>query len=413
MSDSDDIDNLLDDIERGGGGDSGDNASPADAPDLWGALQALEELSAADAEAFSRELSKAVAEAVSSAVVASLEVRPARPRVGGVVAPTPPIVQPGAPAKRGPGRPSKVPPAPRLKVLGIVNAPCNPDSQVELSYDDPVAFRGLLAYLKAARVSTFDLHCDEWGITVYARPSQASRSEILARLEGEKMNLYYCSSPVRLLFSREQCDSIIQAIDKTVAWVSIVIAEGDESHMSVILQCPASGNEITYTLSAGTAGGDEYLAACNELLDLKDEEFSEAVYPVRFSLSAACLKKLINDSGRVAAEITLTVHGEGDRSYLVVSGQGSKTDVVYSSQFAAKSISLEHKADPDFGMFEIGVSVADLRNIAASTVTPVHTICLDRERPLIIESALDDEDAPAKPSGRGLHVYTFVLPRRD
>lgn len=138
----------------------------------------------------------------------------------GAAPPAPAAAIPGeAPAalaakRRGPGRPSKLPPPPQVPVHGIVSAPTYEDSLLELGFDSPDAFKQLFLFLGKLGCPQVILHATPTQLSFNALSSteQLSASAVV---EGSRMNHYYCARDLWLNLCYDDVKDIFKRVDKT------------------------------------------------------------------------------------------------------------------------------------------------------------------------------------------------------
>jgi hypothetical protein len=209
-----------------------------------------------------------------------------------------------APAKRGPGRPPSKKPAAPLPVNGVSDEPVSPENILEFVWGEPAALKALFAYLKNLNAGGVFFRCYDNRMAILSRDiSKACR--IVATLDGDKMNHYYCEQQFTFAISRAAVESIFTAVDKSFHKITLVVTRDDRNHLHIIFKDPSLDKECNYCVEMGDLDADE------DLFDIEDNpRFADkASYPISFQLTAAQLKKTVADAKHHSQELRIEKYG--------------------------------------------------------------------------------------------------------
>jgi hypothetical protein len=134
--------------------------------------------------------------------------------------------------KRGPGRPSSTPPAPRVNMVGVVKTPQSPDNRLELGSDKPLAFKRLFAFFNALKAENIHIHATKDTLYIYTEDHQMDLL-ICVEIDGSKLNHYYCEKPFWLCVDRASIGKIFANIDKTYHKIRMRCTHSDPMTLEV------------------------------------------------------------------------------------------------------------------------------------------------------------------------------------
>lgn len=294
---------------------------------------------------------------------------------------------PGAalPAKRGPGRPPSKPPAPPLERRGVVADPNDPKNKFEFVYDDPTVFKTLFVYYKNLRARDIYVRCDRDGLTFFAR-DHTKTSRVVARIEGSKVNWYFCAETFWFGLNREQVHPIFASIDASFFKITFRQEHGDTDHINLTLKDAAINKECSYQIMLAHLEPDQ------ELFDAEQVTGAENLvqeFPIEFTLSSKQFKKTVADAANMSEDISVEKHGQKSPLYLTYQRIGAS---YYETYHSADKICLRADLQPE-QMFRCTVTLTNIKSLATSMVAEtVQILC--RETDYILFRSRLEGDAP-------------------
>ncbi len=292
---------------------------------------------------------------------------------------------PALPAKRGPGRPPSKPPAPPLERRGVVADPSDPNNKFEFVYDDPTVFKTLFVYYKNLRARDIYIRCDRDGMTFFAR-DHTKTSRVVARIEGSKVNWYFCADVLWFGLNREQVHPIFASIDASFFKITFRQEHGNTDHISLTLKDAAINKECSYQIMLAHLEPDQDLFDAEQVTGAENlaQEF-----PIEFTLTSKQFKKTVADAANMSEDISVEKHGLKSPLYLTYQRIGATYHETYHS---ADKISLRADLQPD-QMFRCTVILLNIKSLATSMVAEtVQILC--RETDYILFRSRLEGDAP-------------------
>jgi hypothetical protein len=313
---------------------------------------------------------------------------PPSKRVGLAPKPAPPpkTGEPAAlPAKRGPGRPPSKPPAPPLERRGVVADPSDPNNKFEVVYDDPTVFKTLFVYYKNLRARDIYVRCDRDGMTFFAR-DHTKTSRVVARIEGCKVNWYFCAEVFWFGLNREQVHPIFASIDASFFKITFRQEHGNTDHISLTLKDAAINKECSYQITLAHLEPDQDLFDAEQITGAENlvQEF-----PIEFTLSSKQFKKTVADAAGMSGDISVEKHGQKSPLYLTY----QRIDATYHETYhSAEKIGLRADLQPE-QMFRCTITLTNIKSLATSMVAEtVQILC--RETDYILFRSRLKGDAP-------------------
>lgn len=288
------------------------------------------------------------------------------------------IMAPGpAPVKRrGPGRPSKVPAAPQIKFVGIVNEPKFPDHRLELASANPQAFKKLFTFFEKLKAEEIHIHATPTELTFYTEDAKGEL-RVRAAVQGARINYYYCSAePFWLSLNRAHVSRLFASIDKSFHKITIVYCYSDSMVLEFGLWDLLCAKENRFPVSVSIP-----VPKPNWLSLAKfDEERKD--YTVAWTVNQRIFKKCHEIANQYAKVIKVELIG-GSNLTLRYNGSGiPQFSEVYKN---AEKIALESKLRPG-EPFAIDYSALCGKTLSSATPAETVRIYCKSERPILFLS---------------------------
>lgn len=189
--------------------------------------------------------------------------------------------------KRSVGRPRLIQRSDPLPKLGILNTPSNDDNLVELSYDNVSVFKKIFSLLKTMNVKEINIQFN----TNYARIfgiDHLEKNLINIKIDANKLNHYFCDSPINITLDPKNLDKITQKIDKHYSLFSIILKKKSYRNSIIIIL----NNKI---LSIDESHIINLIETNMDYNVMNEKTIDYNLYPLQFELTGKYFKKLIND----------------------------------------------------------------------------------------------------------------------
>jgi hypothetical protein len=271
--------------------------------------------------------------------------------------------------RRPVGRPPKVrPKTSDFERKGIVKAPLDQGNALELIYDNPQFFKKIISSLKAYSVSEVSLDFTPERILLITS-DYSGKSYIHTSINGAMMVTYYCEGPVSVCVKREDLENILNQIDKNHLSIAFYVTKAQMKVLHVSLK------DIEMDL----------LLDCNiQMIErrapLANFDFSEADYPLRFTLPMKYLKKMVNDlSGK--SEILMIKKNPNvplEFTYESINGEAERV-IPHGAYRNNEKLNLRSTLAQD-DIFAVGVRISHIKPITAANMADYVDISVARNR---------------------------------
>lgn len=241
----------------------------------------------------------------------------------GAAPPPPPPAAPKAPEtsgsaagkRRGPGRPSKMPAAPGVLHLGIVEAPKNSDDQLEFSSDNPMAFRALFICFEKLKSNEVHVQVSDQEMTFYTEDSQKCL-RVRATVHGDRANHFYCGHPFHIQFDRSAIAKAFSNIDKTYHLIKFIYRYSDPGVLEIVLSNLTIQKENHFPITVNVPPTLREDWSC-----LAAMEQERHTYPVAWTVSQRMFKKCHEIANQFATVMKVDLDG-GSHLALRYTGSG-------------------------------------------------------------------------------------------
>jgi hypothetical protein len=283
--------------------------------------------------------------------------------------------------RRGPGRPPCRPSPPQLEMLGIVAAPLDETSLVELTHGDPLIFKSLFAYFRNIKSKEMRIRFSPTGVTMFTR-DHGKTSRNIAHLDGAGMNFYYCKADYWVDLNREDTEKMFINIDKSFTKITIIYREDDRDSLAFILKDMVFDKESHYHFRLGKFTPDTELVESEK--ELADEILDS--YPIKFTLTDKLFKKAVSDIAAYSDEMAIEKVGEQPLQFSY-----NRVGMTYTEVYRnPEKIRLQSSVDKN-QFFHCKIKVANVKYLAAAMITEQVQIFASEDHDLLFQSAVDDK----------------------
>lgn len=277
---------------------------------------------------------------------------------------------------RRPGRPPKKRLTDiQIQTHGIVETPVNPDAILELTYENPILFKKLLALMKKYDLNeiTWDFHLDRIELLLQ---NEKGSCIIHTVLYGRMLVRYYCKERMSRSVKRENLDKIFKSMDKNYPKVSFIWREEDSrSKMYIILTNDEVDANLTYEADLIREPENKTITT------VTDDD-----YPIKFKLPSKHFKKLIADIHAAdSKKFTLKKNGTEPVSFTFEKVGKLSLAATYNN---SSKIELDCKLDPD-DLFSVTVPINHVKPFSDSNIGDFVNIAADKYKKFSIWSEVD------------------------
>jgi hypothetical protein len=287
------------------------------------------------------------------------------------VAPKPPNV------KRGPGRPPKTQKKDPIPRKGIARNPHNPDSFVEVLYDQPVIMKKIFSFFKYVAAAEIQILFRPRDIIFYAMDHNG-KTKIRVRVNTEKLNHYYCKDVLDVGISQKEMEMILNKVDKDYSSIVILSDVGTtRRNLTLVFENDIQIDELHRI---------DLIASYNKMED--EAAFIDEDYMIKFNFPSRYFKKTVGDIKSMSPQLSITQEDNESPlifEYLTVNKRIQSKHTVKDSA----KIKLESNLE-DGESFRVDVCIDYLKPISASQIAEDITILVDENKCLMTKSYIDD-----------------------
>jgi hypothetical protein len=273
------------------------------------------------------------------------------------------------------GRPKKIITTDSINLKGVVREPHHADNIVEMTYYNPELFKKLVKLLKAVSSAELSLKFDTHALTVVAENHTAT-TKINQIVYGDRMQLYYCKSPVTVCIKREPLEQLIDGIGKKNNKISFVLKE--KNYLSVLyIQLEDSEYNTTDTY--------EIDILANSTISTEPIP-TNLVFPLEFKMSQSHLKMKTKTIKKSSANMVIQKYGA--EQLIITNSKKDEVGLAYTSHYAdVDKLSLKSTLGPeDLICISIPISqifpftnskLGDIIDISVSNDCVLMSTCVD------------------------------------
>ena len=278
--------------------------------------------------------------------------------------------------KRGPGRPPKNEKKDPLPRKGIHRSPQNPDSFVEVLYDQPVIMKKIFSFFKSVAASEIQIIFRPKDIIFYAMDHNA-KTRVRVRIDAEKLNFYYCKDVLDIGVSQKEMEMILNKVDKDYS--SIVILSDvitTRRNLTLVFENDIQIDELHRI---------DLIASYNKMEN--ETAFIDEEYTVKFNFPGKYFKKTVGDIKSMSSQLSITQEDNESPlifEYLTENKRiQSKHTVKDSSKIKLESTLAKGET------FRVDVCIDYLKPISSSQIADEITIFVDENKSFMTKSYID------------------------
>jgi hypothetical protein len=285
-----------------------------------------------------------------------------------------PAAQPQqAPPKKRPGRPRKNIENTPAEVLGIVDAPSNPEHLVEIVYNNPKMFKKINVIYKNYTSSEICFHFTPT-TTTFMTVDRFKKNDIYTTLDGNCFGRYYCAQPITIWVKRESIDKIFASLDDNYGRITFVLRNDYRSRFYILVHDIEYDSIDTYVV--------EVICKPNNIDYVEKKDDSQ--YPIKFTLNGKYFKKKISDIGKISDSLTIIKEGNNPLQLTYDESKMINYNGIYTN---SEKISLESSIPVD-DTFAVSVLVGYIKPFSNANIGGNVRICASRVDKLSLSTQL-------------------------
>lgn len=276
--------------------------------------------------------------------------------------------------KKKPGRPKKTISGTPQQSYGCVGTPANPDHIMELVYFNPQLYKKIFALMKSYDVSDVEMHFfPEY--TMIVAIDHLKKSHIYVRVEGRRLELYYCKEYIRISLKLQSLEKVIATINKCHNKITMVLKENYRSTLYCMLKDAEFNVDEIYEVDVILK--TEYLP---------HEPPDDSAYPIRFKLNSKHFKRKINDIRKMSTCFNIQKIGTLPLHFAL---EKSTQKITYVGEYNDDAkIELKNTLAPD-DIISVAVVIDCIKPFSNTCVGEEVWISVDKTRPITFLSKLD------------------------
>ena len=278
--------------------------------------------------------------------------------------------------KRGPGRPPKTQKKDPIPRKGIARGPHNPDSFIEVLYDQPIIMKKIFSFFKYVAASEIQILFRPRDIIFYAIDHNG-KTKIRVRVDTEKLNHYYCRDVLDVGISQKEMEMVLNKVDKDYSSIVILSDVGTtRRNLTLVFENDIQIDELHRI---------DLIASYNKMEN--ENAFIDEDYMIKFNFPGRYFKKTVGDIKSMSPQLSITQEDNESPlifEYLTVNKRIQSKHTVKDSH----KIKLESNLE-DGESFRVDVCIDYLKPISASQISDDITILVDENKCLMTKSYID------------------------
>jgi len=278
--------------------------------------------------------------------------------------------------KRGPGRPPKNQKKEPLPRKGIQRSPQNPDSFVEVLYDQPVIMKKIFSFFKSVAAAEIQMIFRPKDIIFYAIDHN-EKTRIRVRVDAEKLNFYYCRDILDVGISQKEMEMILNKVDKDYS--SIVILSDISTtrrNLTLVFENDIQIDELHRI---------DLIAAYNKMED--ESAFTDEDYTIKFTFPGKYFKKTVSDIKSMSSQLSITQEDNESPLIFEYLTENKRIQSKHTVKDSSK-IKLESNL-ADGETFRVDVCIDYLKPISSSQIADDITILVDENKSFMTKAYID------------------------
>jgi len=281
--------------------------------------------------------------------------------------------------KKGPGRPRKNPPKKEIPRHGIAQEPNDIDDVVEFIYSIPIIMKKIIVFFKNLSAAQIQILFRKEDIIFYALDHH-EESKIRVRIDGKKLNHYYCKKEVNIGVNCKELELILNKVDKEYNSIFMMLTKGKtQEHITLFME---NEIEIEETHIIDLIGQYKQITADEE------RDFCDEDYTVKFKMPGKYFRKLINDIKTISTELSFI---QDDKREPLELSYISKNKKVRSKHIIknSKHIKLYSKLSSN-DTFRVTVKLDSIKPISSAHIADELVLLVDENRKFMTKALLDN-----------------------
>lgn len=278
--------------------------------------------------------------------------------------------------KRGPGRPPKNQKKEPLPRKGIQRSPQNPDSFVEVLYDQPVIMKKIFSFFKSVAAAEIQMIFRPKDIIFYAIDHN-EKTRIRIRVDAEKLNFYYCRDILDVGISQKEMEMILNKVDKDYS--SIVILSDISTtrrNLTLVFENDIQIDELHRI---------DLIAAYNKMED--ESMFIDEDYAIKFTFPGKYFKKTVSDIKSMSSQLSIT---QEDNESPLIFEYLTENKRIQSKHTVKDSSKIKLESNLAAGeTFRVDVCIDYLKPISSSQIADDITILVDENKSFMTKAYID------------------------
>lgn len=279
--------------------------------------------------------------------------------------------------KRGPGRPPKTQKKDPLPRKGIQRSPQNPDSFVEVLYDQPVIMKKIFSFFKSVAAAEIQMIFRPKDIIFYAIDHN-EKTRVRVRVDAEKLNFYYCRDVLDVGISQKEMEMILNKVDK------------DYSSLVILSDVSTTRRNLTLVFENDIQIDElhriDLIAAYNKMED--ESAFTDEDYAIKFTFPGKYFKKTVSDIKSMSSQLSIT---QEDNTSPLIFEYLTENKRIQSKHTVKDSSKIKLESNlPDGESFRVDVCIDYLKPISSSQIADEITILVDENKSFMTKAYIDN-----------------------
>ena len=288
-------------------------------------------------------------------------------------------IMPAAPVvdiKKRPGRPRKTVENIQVEIKGVVDTSANPIDYLELVYCNPRMFKKLHTLCKNYEAREIEMIFSKREVVMKA-VDHTKKTTIYIRIDGDRLNWYYCKDTITICVKRESLDKIFATLDKNHYKITFMLRENYRSTLYVIIKDSDYDSDDNYEVEVVHKQQDPVVTV--------DDDTN---YPIRFVMGCKYFKKKISDIGKLSSNLTIQKVWNEPLNLTFPSAKLINYNGIYGNP---EKIKLVANIEPE-DIFNISIAIANIKPFSNSNIGDEVAIAADKQKKLSLTTNLDKKD---------------------
>lgn len=289
--------------------------------------------------------------------------------------------------KKRVGRPPKIIIKNPVPKDGIVKKPSNADIKdkmgkyvLEMVYDCPMLFNRIFKTFQSLSVQDIYFRFEPLCIKILSK-DRVEKTSIYVRLDGSKMNRYYCEKTFEIGIFPEDIQKIVKCLNSEVSKISFTSTKRDfEETLYIVFKNDRLSRTSCHEVSVNVAPEEDW--SVKEVMKL------EKLYPIKFMMDSKDFKNSVTQCNLFGDIITFEKNGLKPFSWRnnYSNGRGNYVEIFEDPI----KIGLISTIDED-ELFSCSVHIEHIKYISSSLISNKVNISLAKDNKIIFTYKLDQQ----------------------